>query len=358
MPKSDYTRYASEIPAVLAWDQNYSTIGFEKAKSLALETKPNEFYKNYDISLRHKEIIKKDIEIRFNYIIESIFWQDNFNKNHNGSPADVVFNSGLIGGVSIKHGSNIIGNFGTKDLNINKPRGEDLFRYLSPIKFDTLLKKVKLDLMTSLSIGGIWTEERKLDYGKYSIAKLDDTWFELKFNESKLKLTAQQILDEVYIKKGKNEKLKGRYRRVFGDFYQENKKVYQLERDDLFESLYPQIEDLCKKTFFADPEKLSKLGGFYDKPYYVSDLFNDKIYFVSSKDLVKDKIKIEIFNKEKERSFGSGFELGCKIWHDDFSSFATIDFYVCYNGGTFNTGPVIKIQNFQSKEKLWQQIFP
>jgi hypothetical protein len=96
--------------------------------------------------------------------------------------------------------------------------------------------------------------------------------------------------------------------------------------------------------------------GFTEKPYYVSDLHNNKIYFVPSKSKIIDKINLEIYNEENDHTFGTGIYLKCKVSIGDPSNFATLDFYVCYNGGTFQGNPVIKIQNFKDKEKLWQRI--
>lgn len=360
MPKSDDTRYASEIPVVLAWDPYYSSSEIEKAKLIAFATRQDEYNLNCDKAIRHKKLIQADMDNRGFQPVTKIFWQANYNRNNNGSPADVVFEDHNVGGISVKDGSDIIGNFGTKDFdtNIDRPRGEDLFRHLAESEFDTLIKRVKQDLIDELPVGTTWTEERELDYGKYAITRLDDNRFLLKFAETKKVVTTNELLTEKIVNnRGVEKRLPGKWRRVFGDYYQDRKKNYQLERQALFNVLYPIIKNLCESIIISDSEKLCQIGGFTEKPYYVSDLHNDKIYFVQPKENVMGKIQLQIFNKEKDRSFGSGFELGCKIKLVNSPEYATLDFYVCYNSGTFNRGPVIKIQSFKGKEKLWHQIY-
>jgi hypothetical protein len=359
MPKSDDTRYASEIPAVLAWDPEYTDSEIERAKAIAFATRQAEYDLNCDKALRHRELIQADMKRRGFAPVEKISWQANFNRNNNGSPADVVFEDHAVGGVSVKDGSDIIGNFGTKDFDtdIERPRGEDLFRHLATAEFDALIQRVKQDLISELDVGATWTEDRELDHGKYAITRVDEDKFQLKFGSTRKTVTTAELIEESFINsKGLEKKLPGKWRRVFGDYYQDRKKKYQTERLALFNVLYPIIVNLCEKIVIADPEKLCQIGGFTEKPYYVSDLRKDKIYFVQPKADVLNKIQVEIYNKDKDRSFGSGFELGCKIKLVDSLEFATLDFYVCYNSGTFNRGPVIKIQSFTNKEKLWTKV--
>lgn len=344
---------------VLAWDPKYTDSEIARAQSIAWATKRAEYDLNMAKCLRHKALIEADMARRGYKEVKSVSWQANYNQNNNGSPADTVFVDHEVGGVSVKDGSDIIGNFGTKDfdIDIERPRGEDLFRHLATVEFDTLLQRVKNDLINDLNVGDTWTEDRELDYGKYAITKLSEDSFSLKFGPTKKTVSMTQLLTEdVVDRKGQAKKLPGKWRRVFGDYYQDRKKIYKAERDALFNVLYPIIVNLCEKIIIADPEKLCQIGGFTEKPYYVSDLKKDRVYYVPPKSTVLNKIQVEIFNKEKDRSFGSGFELGCKIKLIDSLEFATLDFYVCYNSGTFNRGPVIKIQSFQDKEKLWTKI--
>ena len=359
MPKSDDTRYASEIPTVLVWDPTYTDSEINKATGIALATKRNEYDSNYKTATRHKEIIEADMKQRGFDNVSKVSWQANFNRNNNGSPADLIFEDHLLGGVSVKYNSDIIGNFGTKDIEagLTRPRGEDLFRYLAVQEFDSLLTTVKKDLLDSLKVGDLWTEVREINYGKYSIERISDYKYTLKFKSAKKTLTRDEILSETFINnRGVEKKLPGKWRRVFGDFYQTRKHIYKQERDNLFNALYPIIRQRFENIFLSDSEKLCQIGGFTEKPYYVSDLRNNKVYFVPSKDEVLNRINVAIFNKDKDCSFGSGFELGCKISLTDSNTFATLDFYICYNSGTFNRGPVIKIQGFRDKENLWTRI--
>ncbi len=359
MPKSDPTRYASEIPSVLAWDPQYTNSEIDRAKSIAFSTRQAEYTANTEKALKHRQRILADMKRRGYVPVKKIAWQANYNRNDNGSPADVVFLDHVVGGVSVKDGSDIIGNFGTKDfdLNIERPRGEDLFRHLATAEFDHLLVSVKQDLIAELAVGATWTVDRELDWGKYAITRVSEDQFQLKFGSTRRTVSTAELLTEnITDKKGQSKRLPGKWRRVFGDYYQDRKKNYRKERDALFTVLYPVIEGLCKQIIIADPEKLCQIGGFTEKPYYVSDLRKDLVYYVQPRAEVINRISVEIFNKEKDRSFGSGFELGCKIKMIDSDQSATLDFYVCYNSGTFNRGPVIKIQNFVDKEKLWSVI--
>lgn len=356
--KSDEIRYASEIPTVIAWDPTYTDNNIKKAKQIALATHETEYNINLKVADKHKELIESDMITKKFKKITNISWQANFNRNNNGSPADIVFENHVVGGVSVKCGSDIIKNFGKESgLGIKPPRGMDLFQMLAPAEFTSLIYRIKTDLIEQLSIGDSWTKARDTDYGKYSITCTGQDTYTLKYGSGTKTLTKEQLLTEVVLdKKNKEKKVSNKWRRVFGDFYQDNKKKYKVERDNLFNILYPIIVDLVVKNIFSDHDKLCDVSGFTEKAYYVSDLDKNKIYFVPSKDTVLKNIQIEIFNKDKDRSFGSGFELGCRINLTNSKKYATIDFYICYNGGTFKGSPIIKIQNFQNKEALWQEI--
>jgi hypothetical protein len=361
MPKSDDTRYASEIPTLHSWDPTIQTIEVKNAIVIAMATRQNEYNANIIKAKAHRDIIITDMMLRGYNLPKTFSWQANNNRNSNGSPADIVFMNHELGGVSVKDGSDIIGNFGTNDFDvkIERPIGEDLFRHLASSEFDTLLLKVKRDLLATLSVGETWTKDRAdLDYGKYSVTRSGTDEYKLKFKTSIITLTHDQILTEKYYKKDTEKKVAGRFRRVFGDYYQEenNKKLYLTERNALYAVLYPKVCSLFEMLVRKNDDKLCTIGGFTKKPYYVSDLKNNHVYFVPPMDDVQGKLSIEIFDKDKEKSFGSGFELGCEIKLDSQPSSATLDFYICYNSGTFNRGPVIKIQNFKRKENLWTRI--
>jgi len=286
-------------------------------------------------------------------------WQANDNINENGSPADVVFENHEVGGSSVKDGSDIVLNSGTEDFSKTtaRPRGVDLFRHLAPTEFDNLLRQVILDCTSELSIGQSWTQDRKEGLGKYSITRISEEQFKLKFNNVDKIFTATELLSwTVTSKHGVKKQIPGKWGRVFGDYYQGRKKLYRAERDALYKVLYPQLEALCKQMVMADSDKLCRIGGFTEKPHYVSDLHKDRVYFVPKKADLVDKLTLTIVDNDKDKTFGSGFELRCEINITGSSECATLDFYICYNGGTFNRGPVIKVQNFQSKENLWTMI--
>lgn len=357
--KSDIIRYASEIPAVLAWDDTYSSDEFNKAKDIALSVEPARYNQNYVRSLQHKKIIVSDLIKRGFDPSPKVKWQANDNRNDNGSPADVVYENHEVGGTSIKDGSDIVLNSGTEDFSnsVGRPRGVDLFRHLAPIEFDNLLRKVISDCISELVIGQTWTQEREVDYGKYSITRLSAEQFKLKFNKGNKTFTTAELLSwTMTSKRGIKKKIPGKWGRVFGDYYQGRKKLYRAERDALYRVLYPQFELLCKQMVMSDPDKLCRIAGFTEKPHYVSDLRKDRVYFVPKKVDLLNKLKLTIVDSNEDKTFGSGFELRCEISMAGSTEFATLDFYICYNSGTFNRGPVIKVQNFQGKENLWTRI--
>jgi hypothetical protein len=357
--KSDIIRYASEIPSVLAWDQSYSSNEFEKAKHTALSISPEKYIQNYAKAQYHMNAIKADMNIRSLPKVDKVSWQANDNRNNNGSPSDIVFENHQVGGVSIKHGSDIILNSGIKDFSTTtgRPRGVDLFRHLATVEFDNLLCKVIRDCINELSVGQSWTEDRKEGYGKYAITRLSEDQFKLKFSNVYKNFTTAELLSWTMVSKhGIKKQIPGKWGRVFGDYFQGRKKLYQIERDALYKVLYPQLEALCKQIVLSDSDKLCQIGGFTEKPHYVSDLYKDQIYFVPKKSELLNRLELTIVNPANDKTFGSGFELRCQIKIAGSSEYATLDFYICYNSGTFNRGPVIKVQNFQGKSKLWTRI--
>ena len=129
---------------LLAWDNSQRT-NKEIVKYLNKSTKDHRLT---EIALLHKTAICEDMQKRKFSKVTAVEWQAHNNRNSNGSPADIVFPNHTVGGVSVKHGSDIVGNFGTKEFSnyIKRPKGIDLFRFLAPEPFDTLLKKVKENL--------------------------------------------------------------------------------------------------------------------------------------------------------------------------------------------------------------------
>jgi hypothetical protein len=376
MAKTDKTKYLSESAIIEALDPSYNTEFLESVRVDIASNNLELYSSTLAIAKKHVKIISDDMVKRGYPPLGEIEWQANNNRNNNGSRADAVFLNHPVGGISVKFGSDIIGNFGTKQIDalINRPKGEDLFRFLAPEQFDALLSAVITSLLDKLDTDSpSWTAERDDNYGKYSITKIDVDLYELTFDKTKRKLSRQELLTQTTKNKdGTEKKLPGRYNRVFGDFYQQNKKMFELERDRLYLTVHPQIRELLERCILNDKEQLCVIGGFTLKPYYCSDLKNDKVYYVPSMyevlELIKiEEIKIAATDDEDKKSFGSGVYINYKISLSIPKSYtlssyatpnyATIDYYVCYNSGTFNRGPVIKHQNFQGKENLWDLIY-
>lgn len=358
--KSDITRYASEIPTVLVWDPNYTTPGFEKAKLIAISTNPNRYNQNYIKAQEHKKTILADMISRgFSNTIH-ISWQDNDNRNNNGSPSDTVFIDHTVGGISTKDGSDIIFNGGIKEYckASSCPKKEDIFRHLATAEFDSLLYRIIFDCLNELSVGQTWTQDRKKEYGKYSITRLSDNQYKLKFKNGFKTYSTEELLTWTTVSKRKiTNRIPNKWRRVFGDFYQGRKKTYQAERDALYEVLYPALEKLCEQVIQSDPDRLCQVGSFTEKPHYVSDLHKNHIYFVPKKSDLLNKIRLTIIDNDEDKTFGSGFELSCEINLIDSDNCASFDFYFRYNGGTFNGNPVVIYQNLKGKENIWAKIF-
>jgi hypothetical protein len=352
-------RYTSEIPSVLAWDPTYTTIEFERAKHIALSTNLGTYRQNYDKAQQHKTIIESDMDRRDFGKVTKISWQAHNNRNNSGSPADVVFEDHDVGGASVKHGSDIVLNSGLAAFSTaaGRPKKVDLFQHLATVEFDNLLYRVIHDCINDLAVGQTWTQNREEGYGKYSITRLFDNQFKIKFvNTYKIFTTAELLSWTTVSKKGIQKPIALRLRRVFGDYYQGRKQLYRDERDALYKVLYPQLETVCKQIVMSDADALCRIGGFTEKPHYVSDLRKDQVYFVPKKVDLLDKLELSIIDKAVDKTFGAGFELKCEIKVAGSTECATLDFYICYNGGTFNGNPVIKIQNFQGKENLWTRI--
>jgi hypothetical protein len=357
--KSDVVRYASEIPAVLAWDLNYTTPGFEKAKSIALATNLNRYNQNCVKAQLHKEMISADMIGRGFSNVDGISWQDNDNRNNNGSPADIVFKDHLLGGVSTKDGSDIIFNGGITEFSkaTGCPKGEDIFRHLAAVEFDALLYKVVYDCLNELPVGQTWTKERKEGYGNYSITRISNDLFKLKSGNTYKTFSTESLLTwTILSKKGLLERIPNKWRRVFGDYYQGHKALYKAERDALYKVLYPVLENLCERIIKSDPDRLCQVGGFTDKAHYVSDLYRNYIYFVPKKADLLNKLKLTIIDNAKDKTFGGGFELRCEISEIGSDKCASFDFYFRYNGGTFKGNPVVIYQNLKGKENIWTKI--
>lgn len=351
--KTDITKYATELPTLFVWDADADNDSLKDYKELALISGDSQFLVNQQIATSHKNAIIQDLDTRRYPKVANVDWQANNNVNSNGSPADIVFVDHPVGGVSVKYASTIIGNFGTRDFDsvVNRPRGQDLFRFLAPEEFQQLVDTVKQNLLGELEVGTSWTRD-----GKYSISRIDQDLYRIAYGSASKLLTEQEIMRGEKQVKDKVKPIPSGCYRVIGDYYQENKVKFKTLRKALYNKLVPQIKQLVEQTVLSDRDKLCRLGGFTPQPYYMSDLKSNKLFYVPGLEEVKGNVQVAIVDKDKEMTFGSGFELGCEVRTHPDREPALIDFYICYNGGTFKRGPVIKIQNLQYKENLWTPI--
>lgn len=377
--KSDHTKYSTELPILFALTvKDGLPYGFETLplqgwldsskfaspdkvfadirKYLHIAVTPD-FVPNFKKAQIFISKIKQYLVDQGLPEIGLIDWQGNDNRNDNKSPADILFVNHLIGGISVKAGAPNLFNLGTKDLNFGNEKGTDLFNHLAPTEFTSLSHKVKTSLMDKLNVGDTWTDPSRegTDIGKYSIIRINEDRFELKYKKATISAKRDEILKGTYISsKGKTKQIPKGSNRVFGDYYQKNKDDFAIERESLYKQLRPKLVEAFVNNIFNDPIKLSQLGGFTEQSYFFVDYGSNKAYFVPTLINVKDVLKVEIVNKEK--TFGAGLELKCSMRTKEDSEPATVEWHIRYHTGTFAGPPQNMIQNLANKENIWQTL--
>jgi len=377
--KSDQTKYSTELPVLFAlavkdglphdfaslplqgWLDSTKFANPDKVfadirKYLHIAVTPD-FVSNFKKAQIFVSKIKKYLADQGLPEIGLIDWQGNDNKNDNESPADILFVSHPIGGISVKAGAPNLFNLGTKDLNFGNEKGTDLFGHLAPAEFTALSHKVKTILMDSLTVGASWTDPGRegADIGKYAITRVSEDRFELKYKKAMVSALRSEILAGTYVNsKGLEKRIPKGSNRVFGDYYQKNKSLFVSERDELYKQLRPKLVEAFVNNIFKDSVKLSQLGGFTPQSYFFVDYGRDKSFFVPTLNDVKDTLKVEIVNKEK--TFGAGLELVCSMRTKEDSDPATVEWHIRYHTGTFAGPPQNMIQNLANKENIWQAL--
>lgn len=263
----------------------------------------------------------------------SFSWQGDYNINDNDTPSDILFGDHTIAGISVKTKGSTHKNNGLSDI----PWGEDAFHFIAPAEFDAWWKAVVTDLMNHVKDNGSFFKKEK--YAMY----LQHDLFRI---ESKGKVgcfTPQQLL---------NQEVPIGYRRVIGDYYQSNKAHYEPLTGPLLKTVLPWMEDKILDDL-TEEGRLCDLCGFCDRAYFVVNLDNDTVYYVSSKE---SKVKnLEGDMGDAPTKFGSGPCYNIKFRDRRNDTWATAKWYLRYHQGVFNT-PAQHIQDLKNQEALWRKL--
>lgn len=350
--RSDHTKYITELPMLAAWGEQYplledsNTAKIQEYRGIAVQKYGEpQWEKNLSLSRSVRDAITGDMRRRGFAPVTGIGWQGNQNQNSNGSHADILFVGHPVGGVSVKsNGTNHL-NLGLSDFRIGNPRGQDVFEFLCPQEFGSLLSSVKTQLLAVLDETPHWSNP---ETPHYSITRLDNGNYQIFFRNTSVIRTRDQVMAMNRPKK---------YLRVFGDFYQENKETLFLnERESLDRTLRPQVENIFQKFVQNSPQKIEQLAGYARQPQYIWKAESDSLYYIPEANSMSGRLRLESFEKTSDGIFGAGISLKCILSPVGGSGTASVEWHMRYNDGTFANSVVNTIQGMKDEEALWERV--
>lgn len=331
-------------------------VDIRRSIPIALESGVGEFVKNFKQAKEFVKAIEKYCADNKLPPIHLVDWQADQNVNNNDSPADILFVNHPVGGISVKAGAPNLFNLGAQEL-VGNPRGTDLFEYLAPTQFNSLITAVRKSVVDKLDVDSVWTDPNRNehDLGKYAIKRISEDVYELRYKKSSVRVTKEQLFNNTFTTaKGVVKPIAKRANRVFGDYYQQHKEYFKEMRDALYAEIKPKLINIFKESVITNTERLSALGGFTQRSYFFVDFGKNKLYFVPDIESVKNKLEVDIVNKDG--TFGAGLDLLCTLKTDKHKDPTTVEWHIRYHMGTFAGPPQNMIQGLKHKENIWEEI--
>jgi hypothetical protein len=311
------------------------------------------------IGLANKKLIGSFNRIRTNFILEreKIFrhleenkmplpvlfdWQGDENQNDNDTPADVLWVDHPINGVSVKTygGLNML-NLGIKELGLIS-HDTNAYDILSNNNYSKFFKIVVKDCLTETKINNEVVPIKE----KYKIQYVGDNNFLIYVDGKVSKYSEQDLLNDNFSNQG--------HKRVFGDYFQKNKKQYSQHLENLTSTMHNNVSSLLEERVFTNNKLKMNCGAFCTKEYFLYETDQNNSYLVpESKDV---DIDVSINNSKTIRFTGSGIKTPINIKNNKDNSVTTIEFWIRNHTGTFCGNPVNMIQGIRNKENIWQKI--
>ena len=259
-----------------------------------------------------------------------------------GPVADVEFLGHPTSGISIKDSGGItLSNLTPKALGIDPEKGVDVFANYAKEEFNDMKAKIFTDLL-ELAKQNPNKPIAPLK-PKYSITYNSDSNDFTCVGKKPVTASQEKILGSV----DKN----AHWQRVFGDFFQSTYK----ERKEYAAPLYKKVALILEKVIegkMAEDGAISRILKFEDKPYYYAN--PKKLFYVPSQESASD---LRLKSLKYAMPEGTSQKFLADIGHKDSDDYATIDIYIRYANGMFETNPTVRVQSLRNPQYLaWEEI--
>lgn len=259
-----------------------------------------------------------------------------------GPVADVGFIGHSSSGVSIKDAGGItLSNLTPKALGIDPERGSDVFANYAKEEFADMKTKIFNDLLNDAKASPNTRIAPASD--KYAISYIANSNKFRVEGKKTIEATADEILGQV----GNNAK----WQRVFGDYFQKNFAAKKEYAAPLYKKIATIFEQLIEQKL-SNSDALANVLKFEDVPYYYAT--PKKLFYVPSREAATNlKLKgIKYANPD-----GTSQKFLANIGQADTDDFATIDIYIRYANGMFETNPTVRVQSLKNPQHLgWDEL--
>jgi hypothetical protein len=302
-------------------------------------------------------INKKGVELPDQYI-----WAGGKNK---GGPADIGFVGSNISGISIKdEGGITLANPSPTALGFAIKRGQDLFKIHAPAEWTAMKEKI-FTMVLDIAENNAKTETQagkqpvpmNWNRDKYSILFDVNTNMFTITGKKNITTTRTAIIGAA----GGNAS----WQRVFGDYFVKHfdkKLAYPL-----FKAVTQQFIDIMKPHLEGIDQSnanLLKLLQFGDKPmFYVTPA---ELYYIPPTtdinmrtiQLISISPAVAITDDPESGPDAVSLKFSAKIGKPTSTDHATVDIYVRYANGMFETNPTARIQNLQNPVFMnWEKLY-
>lgn len=358
--KSSGVRYNSEVAILCAFagvdpttfdpknpEQSLSSDLFDNPKAAYKDIKallaPNFdaglFQRWYDVGVRYAEIINSKLSEK-GESIGQLSWAGG--KNQADNVADIGFVGSSVAGISIKaEGGITLANLTPKALGLTPEKGNDIFYQYAQEEFQEMKVKIFTDVLN----------QAKAAPGQV-IAPLSDKYtimFDQNTNKytctGKKNITAdeQTILGSV----AKNAK----WQRVFGDWFQANWASKKAYATPLFTKIAQAFESTIEQHLQQSSGLINMLR-FGKQPYFY--ISTTGLYYVPGLDEVQD---LKLKRLKYGAPDGTSQLFVAEIGREDSTESASLDIYVRYANGMFESNPTVRVQTLRNPQYIsWEKL--
>jgi hypothetical protein len=288
-------------------------------------------------------VYREKIAAHSGHLPQSYGWAGGSNAtDSDNNVSDILFHGHSSGGMSVKDKGGItLANLTPKALGIEPSRGTDVFAHYAADEFN----KMKQLIFSEVLDIARQAANQRLSFlnDKYAITYVADEDMFMCEGKKTIKSTAEDILNSI----GVNSP----WQRVFGDWFQKNwstKKEYAIP---LYKKIAVILERVMEQNL-SSSESIANVLRFGEMPYYY--VTPSSIYFVPSRNDIHD---LQVKSIKYGAPDGTSQKFLANIGNADSNDFATVDIYIRYANGMFETNPTVRVQSLKNPQFIaWDKL--